>query len=80
MLEEDRACEQMLTQLMAVRAGIDQVGLLLMETHIEKCLLKDLTGRPGAPAGAAGDVEDVGALRPGARRGAPLGSGRGPSA
>jgi len=31
MLEEDRACEQTLTQLMAVRAGIDQVGLLMME-------------------------------------------------
>ncbi len=41
-VEDDRACEQMLTQLMAVRAGVDQVGLLLLETHIENCLLKDL--------------------------------------
>ena len=47
MLDEDRACEQMLTQLMAVRASIDQVGLLLMETHIETCLLKDLKADPG---------------------------------
>jgi DNA-binding FrmR family transcriptional regulator len=46
MLEEDRTCEQLLTQLMAVRAGIDQVGLLLMETHIEKCLLMDLDADP----------------------------------
>ncbi len=46
MVEEDRACEQMLTQLMAVRAGLDQVGLMLMETHIEKCLLKDLKADP----------------------------------
>jgi len=46
MLEEDRTCEQMLTQIMAVRAGIDQVGLLLMETHIEKCLLMDLDADP----------------------------------
>lgn len=46
MVEEDRACEQMLTQIMAVRASIDQVGLLLMETHIEKCLLKDLKADP----------------------------------
>jgi len=46
MLEEDRGCEQLLTQLMAVRAGIDQVGLLLMETHIEKCLLTDLDADP----------------------------------
>jgi len=46
MLEQDRGCEQLLTQLMAVRAGIDQVGLLLMETHIEKCLLADLDADP----------------------------------
>lgn len=46
MVEEDRACEQMLTQLMAVRAGLDQVGLMLMESHIEKCLLKDLKADP----------------------------------
>lgn len=46
MVEEDRACEQMLTQLMAIRASVDQVGLLLMETHIEKCLLKDLKADP----------------------------------
>jgi DNA-binding FrmR family transcriptional regulator len=46
MVEEDRACEQLLTQLMAVRAGIDQVGLMLMETHIEKCLLMDLNADP----------------------------------
>jgi CsoR family transcriptional regulator, copper-sensing transcriptional repressor len=42
MVEEERACEQMLTQLMAVRAGVDQVGLLLLETHIENCLLQDI--------------------------------------
>ena len=46
MVEEDRACEQMLTQLMAVRASVDQVGLLLLETHIENCLLKDLKADP----------------------------------
>lgn len=46
MVEEDRACEQMLTQLMAVRASIDQVGLLLLETHIENCLLRDLDADP----------------------------------
>jgi DNA-binding FrmR family transcriptional regulator len=46
MLEDDRACEQTLTQLMAVRAGLDQVGLMLMESHIERCLLKDLKADP----------------------------------
>jgi len=46
MVEEERGCEQMLTQLMAVRASIDQIGLLLMEGHIEGCLLKDLRADP----------------------------------
>ena len=46
MLEEDRECELVLTQLMAVRASIDQAGLLLMDAHIEKCLLKDLQADP----------------------------------
>ncbi len=39
MLEEGRVCEDVLTQIMAVRSGIDQVGLLLMDHHIEQCLL-----------------------------------------
>jgi len=42
MLEEERECEQVLTQLMAVRSSIDQIGLLLMEAHIQDCLLKDV--------------------------------------
>jgi DNA-binding FrmR family transcriptional regulator len=46
MIEEGRSCEQMLTQLMAVRASIDQIGLLLMEGHIESCLLNDLKADP----------------------------------
>ncbi len=46
MVDEDRACEQMLTQVMAVRASVDQVGLLLLETHIENCLLQDLEADP----------------------------------
>jgi DNA-binding FrmR family transcriptional regulator len=41
MLEEERECEQVLTQLMAVRSSIDQIGLLRMESHIQDCLLKD---------------------------------------
>jgi DNA-binding FrmR family transcriptional regulator len=47
MLEEGRECEDVLTQIMAVRSGIDQVGLLLMDHHIDTCLL----GGMGAEAG-----------------------------
>jgi DNA-binding FrmR family transcriptional regulator len=39
MLESGRECEEVLTQIMAVRSSLDQVGLLLMEHHIERCLM-----------------------------------------
>ncbi len=39
MLEEGRVCEDVLTQLMAARSSLDQVGLLIMDHHIEHCLL-----------------------------------------
>jgi DNA-binding FrmR family transcriptional regulator len=42
MLEAGRDCEEVLTQIMAVRSSLDQVGLLLMEMHIEKCVLDSL--------------------------------------
>jgi DNA-binding FrmR family transcriptional regulator len=42
MLERGRECEEVLTQIMAVRSSLDQVGLLLMERHIENCLLDGL--------------------------------------
>lgn len=42
MLESGRECEEVLTQIMAVRSSIDQVGLLLMERHIERCIMDGL--------------------------------------
>jgi DNA-binding FrmR family transcriptional regulator len=44
MLSEDRMCDDVLTQLMAARSSLDQVGLLIMDQHIESCLL---AGQPG---------------------------------
>ena len=38
MLESDRACEDVVTQLMAVRSGVDTVGALLLDTHLDRCL------------------------------------------
>ena len=38
MLEEGRACEDVVTQLMAVRSGIDTAGALILDTHLERCL------------------------------------------
>ena len=41
MIESSRECEEVLTQIMAVRSSLDQVGLLLMEHHIENCVMRD---------------------------------------
>ena len=42
MLENERQCEEVLTQVMAVRSSLDQVGVLLMESHVERCILAGL--------------------------------------
>ncbi len=47
MLAEGRMCEDVLTQLLAVRSGLDQVGLLVMDHHIEECLLSSLPSDTG---------------------------------
>ncbi|MBI2761303.1 MAG: metal-sensitive transcriptional regulator [Chloroflexi bacterium] len=41
MVTEGKECEDMLTQLMAVRSGLEQVSLLLLDVHIEQCVLAD---------------------------------------
>jgi DNA-binding FrmR family transcriptional regulator len=46
MLTEERECEEMLTQLMAIRSGLEQVSLALLSRHIERCVLD------GAPVSA----------------------------
>ena len=39
MIEEQRDCEAILTQLMAVRAALDRVGLLIADSFIQNCVL-----------------------------------------
>jgi DNA-binding FrmR family transcriptional regulator len=39
MVEEQRECESILTQLMAARAALDRVGLLVAENFVRECLL-----------------------------------------
>ncbi len=43
MLEEDRVCEDIVTQLMAARSSLDQVGVRLLDHHVERCLCSDET-------------------------------------
>ena len=43
MVEEQRDCEAILTQLMAARAALDRVGLLIVESFVQECMI---TGDP----------------------------------
>jgi DNA-binding FrmR family transcriptional regulator len=47
MVEEQRDCEAVLTQLMAARAALDRVGLLVADNFVQECLLEadDLLAR-----------------------------------
>ncbi|MDA0351583.1 MAG: metal-sensitive transcriptional regulator [Chloroflexi bacterium] len=38
MLEDRRSCEDLITQLMAVRSSIDTVGALVLDDHLGACL------------------------------------------
>jgi DNA-binding FrmR family transcriptional regulator len=42
MVDSGRDCEEILTQIMAVRSSLDHVGLLVMEMHIDRCLVENL--------------------------------------
>ena len=44
MVDEDRYCVDILTQLAAVRSALDAVGVLLLTDHIEGCLVGHGTG------------------------------------
>ncbi len=48
MLEEDRCCEDVLTQLLAARSGLEQAGLLVLDHHLQECVLSDAAIRPEA--------------------------------
>jgi len=39
MVEEERDCEAILTQLMAARAALDRVGLLVTDNFVQECVL-----------------------------------------
>lgn len=38
MIEEDRSCEEVFTQLAAVKAALDRVGILLISLKMRECL------------------------------------------
>ena len=46
MLTEGRECGEVLTQLMAVRSGLEQVSLWLLDHHVRDCLLGEAEVAP----------------------------------
>ena len=40
MLEEGRTCEDVLTQLLAARSGLERSGLLILDRHLADCVLE----------------------------------------
>lgn len=41
MVEEHRACEDVLTQLLAARSGLEQAGLVILDRHLADCVFDD---------------------------------------
>lgn len=37
MIEEDRPCEDIVTQLMAARSALDKVGITIITQHVREC-------------------------------------------
>lgn len=46
MVEEDRYCIDVLTQVSAIQAALDKVGLGLLDGHARVCMSRDAGGKP----------------------------------
>jgi len=44
MLEEDRVCEDIVTQVMAARTALDQVSIHILDQHVQRCMCGDEPG------------------------------------
>ena len=42
MVEENQPCADILIQISAIRSAMDKVGRIILEDHIESCVLKSL--------------------------------------
>lgn len=45
MVEEDKDCPELLIQVAAVRAALNQVGRIMLEDHMETCVLEAAKGK-----------------------------------
>ncbi|HLL88906.1 MAG TPA: metal-sensitive transcriptional regulator [Tepidisphaeraceae bacterium] len=48
MVDDDRYCVDILTQLAAIRSALDSVGLQLLTDHVEHCVAGHREGEHGA--------------------------------
>ncbi|HSR25346.1 MAG TPA: metal-sensitive transcriptional regulator [Candidatus Eisenbacteria bacterium] len=48
MVEEDRYCIDVLTQVSAVKAGLDSMALLLLREHVEHCVADAIRAGDGS--------------------------------
>jgi DNA-binding FrmR family transcriptional regulator len=62
MVEEDRYCIDVLTQIGAIQAALDKVALGLLDDHARHCLLGEGEGPQGADAQADELMGAVGRL------------------
>jgi DNA-binding FrmR family transcriptional regulator len=62
MVDEDRYCIDVLTQIGAIQAALDKVALGLLDDHARHCLLGDGEGPGGADAQADELMGAVGRL------------------
>lgn len=56
MIEEQRACDEILTQMIAARAALDQVAKQIVATHIDDCLVNLPPDRAKTAIGRAIDM------------------------
>ncbi|HTE86847.1 MAG TPA: metal-sensitive transcriptional regulator [Dehalococcoidia bacterium] len=42
MLEQGRECNEVLMQLMAIRSGVEEVSVQIIDLHIERCLFEGI--------------------------------------
>ncbi|MFQ6082657.1 MAG: metal-sensitive transcriptional regulator [Candidatus Aminicenantia bacterium] len=38
MVEEDKSCQEILTQVASLRAAINKIGILILENHLKTCI------------------------------------------
>jgi len=61
MVDEERYCVDVLTQVAALRAALDQFGVLMLSTHLEDCVYGNVDGEHGDchPMSPAERLEEI---------------------